>query len=336
MQSQLPILIIGQGIAGTLLSFELWQQGIPFVVMDERDPACASFKSAAVLNPYSGRTIKGISRRQAQYETAYKKYSDLGKLLGKEVLSPKSFLLWEENVLNEQLPEHLKGIFTKNYNVQKIEGIAKVNNTLLLESWREWLIAQGLLLAETFKHESLELENQYVIYQGIKYQKIIFCNGVQAMEMDIFKNLRFTKNRGDILLLRIPALDSNYIYQREKVRLVPLDNQLFWCGSNYIWEYEAMRPNLEWRTTTEEILNSWLQIPFTIEQHIVAKRPTTAGQIPLAGWHPDIAQIGICNGFGTKGFSAGPAWIEDFVHNSILAQKKSMFQFDLDKQFRNI
>lgn len=331
MQSQLPILIIGQGIAGTLLSFELWQHHIPFRVLDELDENCASFKSAAVLNPYSGRTIKGVSRRQAQYDIAYQKYTQLGQLLGKDFLNPKTLLVWEDSDCNTNLPTQLAPVFSSQ-KVLQIEGVAKVNNPLLLLSWREWLLEKQLLSAHKFDYSELQLHATSISYQDVHYSKIIFCNGVQAMKMDIFKNLRFTENRGDILLLHIPALDAGNIYQKDKVRLVPLDNQRYWCGSNYIWNYQDMRPSQEWRAATEAILNDWLQTSFQIEKHIVAKRPTTAGQIPFIGWHPQMPQVGICNGLGTKGFSAGPAWIDDFVHNCFLNNGNSLFQQTLEKQ----
>ncbi|MGN6438983.1 MAG: NAD(P)/FAD-dependent oxidoreductase, partial [Agriterribacter sp.] len=53
-------------------------------------------------------------------------------------------------------------------------------------------------------------------------------------------------------------------------------------------------------------LQHWLKLPFTVEDHIVAERPTTAGQEILTGIHPAMPSFAILNGLGTKGFSAGP------------------------------
>ncbi|HRQ52567.1 MAG TPA: FAD-dependent oxidoreductase, partial [Agriterribacter sp.] len=46
---------------------------------------------------------------------------------------------------------------------------------------------------------------------------------------------------------------------------------------------------------------------FTVVDHMVAERPTTAGQQFLTGIHPDMPSVVIFNGLGTKGFTCGPA-----------------------------
>jgi glycine/D-amino acid oxidase-like deaminating enzyme len=59
-------------------------------------------------------------------------------------------------------------------------------------------------------------------------------------------------------------------------------------------------------------LQSWLKLPFSIKEHIVALRPTTAGQIPFIGIHPKHNAVAVFNGLGTRGFSAAPHWAKEF------------------------
>lgn len=333
MQSADPILIIGQGIAGTLLSFELFNAGIPFHVIDQVDPTCASWASGAVLNPYSGRTIKGVSRRSHMYEVARSKYQQMETLIGSKILHPTPLLVFDavETDTRPAIPETLLIPFRQKDNLQLFEEVALVDNTLLLKEWRNFLEQNQFITNGRFDFDQLSYQDTPVRYQDKLYSKIIFCTGVAAHSSPLFSRLRFTQNRGDVLLIRSAQLDRNYIYQKDKLRLLPRSEHTFWCGSNYLWAYDDMVPNQEWAAQTITQLKHWLQTDFEVQDHFCAKRPTTAGQIPFIGWHPLFPNIGICNGLGTKGFSAGPLWIENFVQESILNKLPAMFQPVLDK-----
>lgn len=336
MHSTDPILIIGQGIAGTLLSFELFNAGIPFHVIDQVDHRVASWASGAVLNPYSGRTIKGISRRNQMYQVARSKYEQLEALIGKKIIRNTSLLLYteEDAVDNSAIPEHILNAFREQKQFEEYESVALVDNALLLKEWRKFLEQRQCITNELFDLAQLSYLDGPFKYQNKQYSKIIFCTGVAAQDSPLFSQLRFTQNRGDVLLIRSAQLDRNYIYQKDKLRLLPRADDTFWCGSNYLWAYDDMIPNQEWALQTITQLKRWLRHDFEVTEHFCAKRPTTAGQIPFIGWHPLFPDIGICNGLGTKGFSAGPLWIENLVQESVLNKRPAMFQYVLDKWCR--
>jgi glycine/D-amino acid oxidase-like deaminating enzyme len=113
-------------------------------------------------------------------------------------------------------------------------------------------------------------------------------------------------------MLDIPGLPEDAIYHR-KLRLVPKGDHQFWCGSNYQWDFENILPDENWRKESEAELKSWLKIPSEIKNHIVAQRPTTAGQIPIVGIHPEYTALAIFNGLGTRGFSSGPYWAAEMA-----------------------
>ncbi|RYE00026.1 MAG: hypothetical protein EOP54_01745 [Sphingobacteriales bacterium] len=336
MQSTAPILIIGQGIAGTLLSFELFTAGVPFQVIDQVDTNCASWASGAVLNPYSGRTIKGISRRNQMYLVARNKYQQLEGLIGSKILHHTPLIVFEaeDPDTTVPVPEAILKAFKQQNDIQLFDEVALVDNALLLKEWSKVLEQNQCITNGLFDLEQLSYQDGPLKYQGKQYSKLIFCTGVTAHDSPLFSSLRFTQNRGDVLLIRSEQLNHNFIYQKDKLRLLPRPDHTFWCGSNYLWAYEDMIPNRGWAEQTIAQLNSWLQTPFEVKDHFCAKRPTTAGQIPFIGWHPLFPDIGICNGLGTKGFSAGPLWIENFVQESILNKQAAMFQYVLDKWCR--
>jgi len=54
---QVDVLIIGQGICGTMLSWWLEKAGMSYVVADDPKPDSASRVAAGVINPVTGRRM---------------------------------------------------------------------------------------------------------------------------------------------------------------------------------------------------------------------------------------------------------------------------------------
>ncbi|HVK96450.1 MAG TPA: FAD-dependent oxidoreductase, partial [Flavisolibacter sp.] len=51
----MDVLIIGQGISGTMLSWFLQKEGKSFLVIDDKQPNAASKIAAGIINPVTGR-----------------------------------------------------------------------------------------------------------------------------------------------------------------------------------------------------------------------------------------------------------------------------------------
>src|SRR5690349_13079283 len=79
-------LIIGQGIAGSLVAFMLYQKGIPFIVLDPCLENTASSIAAGMFTPISGKrkTIQPLVQQQIPY--AIRTYKSLEELLGVSLL----------------------------------------------------------------------------------------------------------------------------------------------------------------------------------------------------------------------------------------------------------
>ena len=324
MQTQ--YLIIGQGIAGTLLSYALWKQGISFVVIDEpHGPPKASVVAGALINPVNVNRCTMVADHQHYIAAALETYRSMEETLGISLLEVMQMFVFHKDetkrqLYNEkqlQLPAYIQQLtnaeitltqqfFRNKYGIAKVGPVWKIHATQLLSAWSSFLKNKGLLLQEQFNIAECGIRPESVQYKTISAGKIIFCEGAAGMHNSFFKNLPFTKNRGEALLLSVPDLPAEYVYHYS-IRLVPAAEGLFWCGSNYQWQFTNLLPDQNWRMQTEATLRQWLRIPFKVVDHLVAERPTTAGQQFLAGTHPAMPSVAIFNGLGTKGFSCGPA-----------------------------
>jgi glycine/D-amino acid oxidase-like deaminating enzyme len=318
-------LIIGQGIAGTLLSYEFWKQGKSFLLIDDaHNIPKASLVAGAVINPVNVNRWTTVQGQENYIPTAMQTYKDLESILGISLVEEKSMLVFHDERKDQLLkeaqsssfeyvypPTHadctlVNHFFTGKYGIAKVAPVWKIHAAQLLSAWSDFLKSKNLLKEEYVNTDECQITPGGVTFKEIRAEKIIFCEGAKALHNPLFNKLPFNKNRGEALLLSVPDLPREYIYHHG-IRLVPADKGLFWCGSNYQWQFNDVLPDPQWRMQTEAVLRQWLTIPFKVVDHVVAERPTTAGQQFFAGIHPAMPSAAIFNGLGTKGFSCGPA-----------------------------
>lgn len=319
---QTDFLIIGQGIAGTLLSHELLRIGKKVCVIDKPNPHKSSLVAGAVLNPMAGKHWSPSPQAHLFLPKAVEVYQQMEAELDISILEAIDMKVFHEDEVGKiqfekqrnMYPSYFEKTITEDTDFFRpalgygtIKGLYKVDAHYLLEGWAQYLKNKDALITSDFDWMALEIFSNRIIYQNIEATKIIFCTGATAMAQPFFQQLPFTKNRGEALIVSIPELPANSIYHKH-IRLVPRHDGLFWCGSNYTWKFENLLPDTNWKNDVAKELKEWLKIPFEIMDHIVAERPTTAGQIPFLGLHPKHNMVAIFNGLGTRGFSAGPYW----------------------------
>lgn len=320
-------IIVGLGISGTLVSYELWKAGVSFLVVDDLQPPKASLVAGALISPVNVNQWKHVQQADVYIPMALETYRGLEHLLHVKVAHNRPMIVQKElphsslNSLQEyikwpaaSLQQTLHANLKNDVPFVQVDGVWQIDAAELYHEWRRFLLKKELILEERLLPEECSIQTNQVRYKNIKAKRIIYCEGAAAASNPLFANLPFTRNRGEAILVSIPGLDPEYIYQHT-TRLVPTRDKVFWCGSNYVWDYDSLLPDETWREKTLGELHKWLKLPFKLVDHIVAERPTTAGQQPIVGIHPRVSSVAILNGFGTKGFSIGPLLARQLVEN---------------------
>lgn len=320
---QTEFLVIGQGISGTFLSFYLQQEKKEFLVIDDNHPNASSKLAAGVINPVTGRRLVTVWMADEVLPFAWKAYQDIGQQLGITAISQKSVIEFFPNPFMREsflakiesgdkyvhaYPEQNKFNPYFNYDLGcgEIRPAYTAHLETLLPAWRKHLQKENRLLEEKFSMDLLEMEPERVRYKNTEARKIIFCDGTASFDNPLFKQLPFAPNKGESLVANIPGLPDQHIYKKG-LMIVPLaDQDLFWIGASYIWDFDDPGPTAGFRHTTEEALKQWLKIPFTIVEHRSGLRPATLERRPFVGLHPLHPSAGILNGMGTKGCSLAP------------------------------
>ena len=99
--------------------------------------------------------------------------------------------------------------------------------------------------------------------------------------------------------------------------LTSIEKDIYWIGSNYLWEFMDDQPTEQFRKQTELLLKTWLKIPFKIIDHKASVRPANIERRPFVGLHPQFPSIGILNGMGAKGTSLAPFFAYELVQHMV-------------------
>lgn len=322
-QMQADVLIIGQGICGTLLSWFLHKQGKSFLVLDNAVENSASKVAAGVINPVTGRRY--VTSWMAEDVMAFAEitYKEMGDYLNIPLFFPKSIIdffpsaqmrntfvdrISENDTFLHAFPDQnlFNPYFNYDFGCGEIRPAFVVHLPALLTQWRQKLQEQGRLREEMFSPEELIVEEDAVSYKGITAQKIIFCDGISGTNSPWFSMLPFSANKGEALLLKCESLNTDHVYKRGMM-LVPLPEEgMFWLGSNYQWDFDDDAPSEKFYKASTDLLQHWLKVPFKVVAHKAAIRPATLERRPFVGFHPQFPYVGILNGMGTKGTSLAP------------------------------
>ncbi|RYD98178.1 MAG: FAD-binding oxidoreductase [Sphingobacteriales bacterium] len=325
-------IIVGQGIAGTLLSWFLIKEGQQVVVIDNGADPVASKVAAGIINPVTGRRYHTTWKADELHPFAWKTYNDIGAHFGTQYIYRKDIieffptpdarnlfvdLVHEGNTYMSAYPDQnrFNEAFSYDFGCGQIAPAYVTNLPLLLADIRKMLNDRNALLAETFDAAQLQLTDDSVRYGNIHAQKIIFCEGALGPQNPWFNLLPFALNKGEALIIECQDLPADHIYKKGFL-LAPLPvAHTFWAGSSYAWNELDAGPSEAFRTRTTAMLENLLRLPFTVIQHKAAVRPATVERRPFVGLHPVHSQVGIFNGLGTKGTSLAPYFAQQLARH---------------------
>ena len=317
-------IIVGQGLAGSLLSYFLHQKGTRLLLIDQPLPDISTRVAAGIINPVTGRRYVKSWRIDELLPFAQKTFSELETLLGvplfqlrpilRALFTPTELNHWnsrlgdpgyESYLLPEADPGPWTNLIHPVYAFGEIAKGGQANLSLLLDNIRPWLSARHAMLEEAFRHEDLIIEENGLRYRDFSADRIIFCEGHKTRQNPWFSWLPYEGAKGEVLRIRIHGAPPGKML-RHHFFLVPMEDGTFWAGSNYWKKYEHGGPSEEGREWLIKQLERILSAPYEIVSHQAAIRPTVPDHRPYLGAHPERPNLFIFNGLGTKGASQGP------------------------------
>lgn len=339
--TEIDYIIVGQGLAGTVLGITLEQNGCSVFSVDKKKENSASRVAAGIYNPivFKRLTLSWMAKQLIPFAESF--YQNAEIYLGEKFLHRMSILkgidsgeelqTWNKRQNDPGLIDFVhpfsNQLFQNSIDCKEIFPAGFLDVKKFIDCYRSRLIQDRRIDREEFKYEELLIENDFIFYKTLKAKKIIFCEGVNATQNPWFSEIQFLPAKGEILTVFCEGLPADHILMKEKF-LIPVEKNIFKTGSNYDWSFENDLPTEKIRAELENALRKMIDGDFEIINHEAAIRPTMKDRRPVLGIHPDCAQIGIFNGLGTKGVMLAPYFARQFFDS--LSQKIKSFPREVD------
>lgn len=326
-QSDFDTIILGQGLAGTTLAWNLRWQGCRVLVVDRDRPDTSSQVAAGLMTPITGQRLvqswrwdqfweaAAVFYRQVEVETSATFFEPrkMIRLLATE--SERGFLQRRINseighLIQEPHPPLDLGTFDAHFGGFEMHQGGRLNVAAFLQASRQIFDRNSqFAAADICLKTDIELAANRVCVKplNVSAERLIFCQGIDAIDNPWFQHIRFKPAKGEILTVRIRGLREQRIIHRG-VWLMPLGDELFRVGATYEWSQLDSVPTVAGRDELCSRLHEFLRLPVEVIAHDAAVRPILKHQYPVIGTHPDQIQLGYFNGLGSKGSLQAP-WL---------------------------
>ncbi|MFA8436360.1 MAG: NAD(P)/FAD-dependent oxidoreductase [Marinifilaceae bacterium] len=322
-------LIVGQGLAGSLLGYEMYKVGLDFRIITAPELSRASEVAAGMYNPLVFRRLTKSWMVDDLLPVMYDTYRNLEILTDKRFLVPMDILkplskqekeLWKERVLQDNFKDYIREISDNSHIVglNDFDGVGRVTHSgylktrVMLDALRDFFREREVLIEAQFSYKDLAFINERINWHGISSTTIVFCEGYHAARNPLFKSLGFTPTKGELLQIAAPDLPQDYIINK-KMFLMPVGNHRFKVGATYDWEHIDEEPSENGKSILVDRLEDLIDVEYRIENHWAGVRPTVKDRRPILGVHPNHSHVAIFNGLGTKGVMMAPYFAREML-----------------------
>ncbi len=332
-------IVVGQGLAGSLLAHDLIELGKSVLVIDQHLPASASKVAAGLFNPVGMKRCIPSNNASVYLPHSIKRFQQLEKKLDYSFLNlvPMFKLfsnqevqnMWQVKFSNEGMDEFITNFSPPNqypalkdaYGGANISPAGFLEANKFLQSSREYFLERGSLLEETFDFEALDPKQ--AIYKDTIAQTIIFCEGYRVIHNPYFDWLPLTPTKGEVMIIKIPSEKKLDKIVSKGIYLLPLGNYHYLVGATYNHtDFDELISEAGQAFLLDK-LKEVLDVDFEQIDAKAGVRPTVKDRKTLVGLHPLLKKLAVFNGLGTRGVLQGPYLSTQFSTFLTLEPKNS-------------
>ena len=326
--SEVDLIIVGQGLAGSAVAMRAIVREYKIIVFDEPSQNRSSLLAAGLFNPVTGRNFVKTWLADEIFAAVHQYYRATETLTDRKFFYPmavyKPFISAEEQnewmgkSSDDQYVNYVSAFFPPGtfddrvhdpFGGMTLRQSGYLDARAYLEAVRDQLRTKSAFREERFDSGDLQIEDSGVRYRDIRAKKIIFCQGVQNRSNPWFHTFRVNSLKGEFI-----SIQSDWrkdVILNRGVYMVPGAGEGEWrVGATYNWNDESPDVTSWARKELCGKLDELIRIPYRIISQHCGVRPTTKDRKPIIGAHPHYQSLIIFNGLGTKGVSLAPYFSE--------------------------
>lgn len=323
------IIVVGQGIAGSVLALALMNEGKSVIVIDSPGLSNCSKAAGGIYNPVVFKRLTQSWMAEMVLPAMVDFYEELEIKFSTKLLYPVKIArlfantdeenLWKKKAINE-LSEFIekdihepfeKGILGgSNYSFVNTGGYLDVPK--FLEECRRFFEQRNAYMNEKFNYDQVRFEGDSVVYNTIFCNKVIFCEGSLCTQNPWFGHLQFKPAKGEVLTIFCKDLETRSIINKDIFILPLAQPNHFKVGATYNWDERNDEATPAARDILESKLRKLISYKYKVVNQEAGVRPSTIDRRPVIGFLPENRHLGIFNGFGTKAVMLAPYFAKHF------------------------
>lgn len=332
-QRQVDVLIVGQGLAGTLLATMLMAHGLRVLVVDDGHRSSSTRMAAGLINPVTGLRLTRLRQAERFVPEALHTYRDLEQHWGVDFYHAMPLLRifrserqradWLKRLRSPEYGEYLQAPLPPDeipaglhapHGAGLQQHTGYLDTPAFLDAGRRWLLQAGALHEGGFDWSDLQLEADVARWREVTARWVIACEGYRGEDNPWFGWLPFRPCKGQILTLKTDDKLPEWILSHG-TWLLPVGAGCARVGATYEREDIDSGPTAAARESLLRDARELFQgrVHWGLCDEAVGVRPGTRDRMPLVGLHPLHPQLGMFNGFGSKGVLMAPYYARCLV-----------------------
>ncbi|MCA1763142.1 MAG: NAD(P)/FAD-dependent oxidoreductase [Cryomorphaceae bacterium] len=337
------IIILGQGIAGSIIAFRLLEAGIPPEIVDDNHKHSSSMVAAGLWNPIVFRRINKSWKADEFIPELESFFTRVEWKLGADFYQSLDISRMHSSKLEQDLwmeKKTLPGFFdylgepedvppthfeSGEFGLGKVHRAGYIDLPAFLQSAAEFFKSEGL-------YKQANISDTWIAEQLAQNDvAVIDCRGYQSAFSGYWSYLPFGLTKGEVLTISCDGLDLESIFNAGFF-VCPLGENRYRVGATFNWDDCDQKPTEDGKQQLVEKLEKWLKSPFEIEDHKAGVRPTVQDRRPLIGVHPNHKNLWLFNGMGTKGVMLAPqlsqVFTSAFLHGNPIPKEMNISRFE--------
>jgi glycine oxidase len=329
-ENSVDYLIVGQGLAGSCIAWQLIKRQKKIAVIDLPGNNLCTSKAAGLFNPVTGQNITKTWLADETFSYLHQFYREIQDALHVRFFFPLSLYRpfstieeqneWMSRSIQPNFQSVLREVHTESMYPEvrdELGGIVLkstgfIDTNILMASVRKFILENAIFLPGYFSHDKLLFSDSRLKFDNITASKVIFCEGAEVSKNPWFKSLPIRPLKGETMIIKT-AFKKQVILNRG-VYMVPESGGMRWkVGSTYNLQDKTLGNTEKGKTELIAKLKLLLKDPFEIVSEDWGIRPTSVDRRPVLGAHPMDDRLIIFNGLGTKGVSLAPYFSDILV-----------------------
>lgn len=321
---KIDYLIVGQGLAGSLIAWHLLEQGQRILVVDRDEDGTSSKIAAGLVTPLAGARFHlpdGLEERLNYARQFFWDLEEAGagtlfhhRRIARLFQNEKEKTTWDQRLaMNDGRYDRYfsplaidETLFRADHGGFEMREGGWLDLPSFLEHTRVTLLKSASYAIGRVDANDITVQPDGIRWKNITASKVIFCEGWRGNQNRFFDWIPMNPALGDILEVTFSDLGNEERIISRGGWIIPIADGRYRVGSTY-YHHSHPAPSLaDRREAVLQKLQTITTAKASVVHHLSAIRPVIRRSQIFMGIHPTHSNVAFFNGLGSKGVINGP------------------------------